>query len=89
MTPRIIRVILFLSKEVKPMTFREVEKLLISNGWKYHSTKGSHHYYIHSELGGKITIPKHRWRCKKGNTQFDIKTSRVEIDPCLTLYKEE
>lgn len=63
------------------MTFREVEKLLISNGWKYYTTRGSHNYYIHDEREGKITIPKHGRRHKEGNTKFDIKASRVKIIP--------
>ena len=44
------------------MTFKELQKLLISNGWKHAYTKGSHYYYKHNRIEGKITIPKHRWR---------------------------
>ena len=57
------------------MTFKEVQKLLISNGWKYKYTRGSHHYYEHEVIKGKITIPKHRRRYKKGNLKRYIKTS--------------
>ncbi len=32
------------------MTFKEIEKLLISNGWKYKNTRGAHNYYIHDKL---------------------------------------
>lgn len=52
------------------MTFKEVEKLLVANGWKYKNTRGSHNYYIHEKLPGKITIPKHRGRCKKRYVEF-------------------
>jgi len=69
------------------LTFKEVEKLLISNGWRYKNTRGSHNYYIHSELPGKITIPKHRWRCKERHSKFNIKTSRAKIIANSLEYK--
>ena len=65
------------------MTFKEVEKLLISNGWYYKDTKGSHKHYVHNEIPGKITIPKHRRRCEEGNTKFDTEASGDKIIPLL------
>lgn len=58
------------------MTFKEVEKLLFSYGWRYKNTRGSHNYYIHSDLPGKITLPKHRWRYKERYIKRNFKTSR-------------
>ena len=37
------------------MTFREVDKILNSNGWYYHHTNGSHYIYKNNE--------KERERC--------------------------
>lgn len=34
------------------MTFREVEKLLLTDGWKFKNARGSHNYYIHP-----LTLP--------------------------------
>lgn len=41
------------------MTFKEIERLLLNDGWYLKATKGSHHQYIHDSKRGKITIPKH------------------------------
>ena len=72
MTTHIIHIIL---KGGTKLTFKEIEKLLISNGWQYKNTRGSHNYYIHKKLPGKITIPKHRWRCKKRHIAFYFEAS--------------
>ncbi len=32
------------------MTFRELEKLLSSNGWYHHHTNGSHYIYKHEKI---------------------------------------
>lgn len=42
------------------MRFREVERLLLDDGWKYKNSRGSHNYYIHPTKTGKVTIPNHR-----------------------------
>ena len=39
----------------KVMTFRELEKLLISNGWYHHHTNGSHYIYKNDEIKRKFT----------------------------------
>lgn len=41
------------------MKFREVEKLVISDGWYQVKQKGSHHQYKHPTKLGKVTIPEH------------------------------
>lgn len=41
------------------MKFKELEKLLLADGWRLKNVKGSHHQYIHSDKTGKVTIPKH------------------------------
>ncbi len=42
------------------MNFRELEKIIISDGWKLKNTVGSHNQYTHPEKKGKVTIPNHR-----------------------------
>ena len=49
------------------MRFREVEKILLEDGWVFKSSKGSHNQYIHPTKSGKVTIPNHRG-------DLDIKT---------------
>ena len=41
------------------MTFREIEKILLSDGWAFKSVKGSHYQYVHPIKPGKVTIPYH------------------------------
>ncbi len=41
------------------MRFREIEKIILADGWKYKNSKGSHCQYIHPSKPGKITILKH------------------------------
>lgn len=42
------------------MTARELEKMLLADGWYYFETRGSHKYFKHPEKPGKITIPQHK-----------------------------
>lgn len=49
------------------MSFREVEKLLLKDGWTLKNSRGSHNQYIHPNKKGKVTIPNHRG-------DLDIKT---------------
>ena len=41
------------------MTFREVEKILLNDGWYLKGSRGSHHQYVHPTKPGKVTVPKH------------------------------
>lgn len=47
------------------MKFREVEKLLLADGWYFVSQKGSHCHYKHPKKPGKVTIPNHAGDIKK------------------------
>ena len=57
LTIRIMRAIILLRGE--KMTFKELEKLLLNDGWSFKGAKGSHYQYIHPNKKGKITIPRH------------------------------
>jgi len=41
------------------MRFREVEKILLKDGWYQVKQKGSHHQYKHPCKAGKVTVPEH------------------------------
>lgn len=41
------------------MTFRELEKVILQDGWVFKKAVGSHHQYTHPVKPGKVTIPKH------------------------------
>ena len=42
------------------MRFREIEKLVLDDGWRLSDVNGSHHQYKHPIKPGKVTIPNHR-----------------------------
>ncbi len=41
------------------MKFREIEKIILADGWQFKKAKGSHYSYIHPTKPGKVTIPNH------------------------------
>jgi predicted RNA binding protein YcfA (HicA-like mRNA interferase family) len=59
LTIRAARAMLILTRGEKLMTFRELEKIIINDGWKLKKVVGSHHQYVHDIRKGKITIPRH------------------------------
>lgn len=42
-----------------PMKPREMEKLILADGWIYKNQLGSHRHYTHPTKPGKVTIPFH------------------------------
>ncbi len=42
------------------MRLREVESLVLDDGWKLVDVAGSHYQYEHPNKPGKVTIPFHR-----------------------------
>lgn len=38
---------------------KEVEKLIMDDGWIYKNTRGSHKHFIHPTKLRKVTIPQH------------------------------
>lgn len=41
------------------MRFKEIERIILADDWKYKNSKGSHNQYIHPTKPGKVTIPNH------------------------------
>ena len=42
-----------------PLKPREMEKLILADGWIFKSQTGSHRHYTHPTKPGKVTIPFH------------------------------
>ncbi len=42
------------------MRFREIEKVILSDGWYLVDVSGSHYQYKHPSKPGRVTIPHHR-----------------------------
>jgi predicted RNA binding protein YcfA (HicA-like mRNA interferase family) len=43
----------------KNMKFREIERIILKDGWRFKNAEGSHRQYIHPVKPGKVTIPYH------------------------------
>lgn len=55
-----------------PIKPKDMEKLILKDGWIFKSQTGSHKHYIHPEKPGKVTIPFHTKDLPKG-TENSIK----------------
>lgn len=42
-----------------PMKPKEIEKIILADGWVFKSQEGSHRHYTHPAKQGKVTIPFH------------------------------
>ena len=49
-----------------PMKSKEMEKLILADGWVFKNQEGSHRNYIHPIKQGKVTIPFHMKELPKG-----------------------
>lgn len=49
-----------------PMKPREMEKLILADGWVFKSQEGSHRNYVHPVKPGKVTIPFHAKEIPRG-----------------------
>ena len=55
-----------------PLKPKEMEKIILADGWIFKSQRGSHKNYIHPTKTGKVTIPFHNGDLDKG-TENSIK----------------
>lgn len=60
------------------MTFREVEKILLADGWYFKNARGSHNHYIHPTKKGKITIPNHKGDLDKLTVRTIFRQAEIE-----------
>lgn len=49
-----------------PKKPREMEKIILADGWIFQAQVGSHRHYIHPSKSGKVTIPFHCKDIPKG-----------------------
>ena len=57
---------------VMPLKPKEMERIILADGWIFKSQVGSHKNYIHPIKPGKVTIPFHCKDLPKG-TESSIK----------------
>lgn len=56
-----------------PVKPREMERIILTDGWKFKSQTGSHKHYIHPVKRGKVTIPFHVKDIPKGTENSILK----------------
>ena len=56
-----------------PKRPKEMEKIILADGWIFKSQVGSHRHYIHEEKPGKVTIPFHCRDIPKGTVNSILK----------------
>lgn len=49
-----------------PLKPRDMEKIILADGWILKSQEGSHRHYVHPNKLGKVTIPFHNKDLTKG-----------------------
>ncbi len=54
-----------------PMTSKDMERIILANGWVLKRQVGSHRHYVHPEKKGKVTIPFHSKDLARG-TELSI-----------------
>lgn len=60
------------------MKFREIEKILVADGWYLKKTSGSHHQYKHPTKPGKVTIPRHVGGLDKGTVNSILRQAGLK-----------
>jgi len=60
------------------MKARELEKLILADGWVKHSTRGSHVHYTHTVKLGKVTIPFHSGDIPRGTLNSILKQAGIK-----------
>lgn len=60
------------------MTVRELEKLLLQDGWIAVKQVGSHRQYKHPDKLGKVTVPIHKGDVSKGTANSILKQAGLK-----------
>ena len=60
------------------MRAREMEKILLDNGWYFVKQVGSHKQFKHPDKPGKVTIPIHTGDIDKGTADSILKQSGLK-----------
>jgi len=56
-----------------PMKPKDMEKLILADGWIFKSQEGSHRNYIHPTKTEKVTIPFHQGKDLTKKTENSIR----------------
>ena len=56
-----------------PLKPREMERLILADGWVLKAQVGSHRQYVHPTKEGKVTIPFHKGKELDRRTDLSIR----------------
>jgi len=65
-------------QRLMPKKPREMEKIILADGWVFLSQAGSHRHYIHPSKPGKVTIPFHCKDLPKGTENSILKQAGLK-----------
>ncbi len=65
-------------KEGGILTFREVERILLDDGWYKYKVTGGHYQYKHKTKFGKITISRHCKEIKKRTYYSILRQAKIK-----------
>lgn len=61
-----------------PKKPREMEKIILADGWVFGGQEGSHRHYTHPTKPGKVTIPFHSGDIPKGTENSILKQAGLK-----------
>ncbi|HIQ95123.1 MAG TPA: type II toxin-antitoxin system HicA family toxin [Candidatus Limivivens merdigallinarum] len=61
-----------------PKKPREMEKIILDDGWVFKEQVGSHRHYTHPTNPGKVTIPFHNKDIPKGTENSILKQAGLK-----------
>lgn len=62
-----------------PIKPREMEKIILDDGWVFKAQVGSHRQYTHPAKPGKVTIPFHCKDLAKGTERAILKQAGIKV----------
>ena len=70
------------------MKSAEIIKRLRRDGWRLHSTKGSHHHYVHDAKPGRVTVVHPREAIRIGTLRRILRAGRLGLDGPMRYFVE-
>ena len=63
-----------------PFKPKDMERILLADGWIFKNQTGSHRHYIHPYKSGKVTLPFHSKDIRKGTERSILKQAGIQIN---------